>query len=397
MFVAVLLAHLMLLQGMSFGAAPARTAVPVVPVVLVVRALPERAAALQVRQLEPPGSPSPQLVVQRPVAVATAAAPPASPEPVAAAAAPAPTPTPAFVPMPLQPRIAPAPLRVNPTPQPSVQRLPATAPEPVPSDAAPPEARSEVPSEAPAPALLLAAAAPSPRARQPPAAPAPGAAEGSVPVYATRLPAPVLLRYELRRGAISGTGELRWRPAEGRYQMEMDGAVFGLNALSWASQGRLDAAGIAPERFVDRRRGRDAQAANFQRDKGLITYSGAPAVHALVPGAQDRLSFMLQLAAIVDAAPAKFGVGAKIEMFVSGARGDAEVWTFTVESADTLNVPAGRVADALHLRREPRMPYDTRAEVWLDAARSHLPVRVRLSSAERDEAIDFLLREVAAP
>jgi hypothetical protein len=120
-------------------------------------------------------------------------------------------------------------------------------------------------------------------------------------------------------------------------------------------------------------------------------------VHGLVPGAQDRLSFMLQLSAIVDAAPEKRVAGAQIALFVTGARGDADVWTFTVESVDAVDVPAGRVPGALHLRREPRKPYDTRAELWLDPARSHLPVRVRLSSAERDETTDFLLREVARP
>jgi hypothetical protein len=251
-----------------------------------------------------------------------------------------------------------------------------------------------LPEEAPAPALLLAAAAPSPR---PPAPPSPPSGDVSLPVFPTRMPPPVLLRYELRRGALSGTGELTWRPAEGRYQMTMEGTVFGVNAIGWVSQGRLDAHGIAPERFVDRRRGRDAKAANFQRDKGLITYSGVPAVYGLVPGAQDRLSFMLQLSAIIDAAPAKFGAGAQIPLFVTGARGDADVWTFTVESVDAINVPAGRVPGALHLRREPRKPYDTRAELWLDPARSHLPMRVRLSSAERDEVTDFLLREMATP
>jgi hypothetical protein len=116
-----------------------------------------------------------------------------------------------------------------------------------------------------------------------------------------------------------------------------------------------------------------------------------------VPGAQDRLSFMLQLSAIVNAAPAKFGRGAQIVLYVAGARGEASVWTFTVESADTLGVPAGRVPGALHLKREPRKAYDTRAELWLDPARSYLPVRVRLSSAESNEATDFLLREVATP
>ncbi len=47
-----------------------------------------------------------------------------------------------------------------------------------------------------------------------------------------------------------------------------------------------------------------------------------------MPGTQDRLSWMLQLAAIVEAAPERHGPGARVSMFVVGARGDADVWTF---------------------------------------------------------------------
>ena len=361
MLLVVVLAHLLLLQGMSFGAPAARTAST---------ATAGKSATLEVRQIEPP----------MPLALPAHAG-----EMVADVAA---------EPAPVQPRRVASVQSLSSVREAPPPHLPPTVAEAAAPERAPPEVLPEPASAE----LLLAAAAPAaPSAAPATPSPAPAAGAVSVPVYATRLPPPVLVRYELKRGVISGTGELRWRPAGGRYQMEMEGTVFGINALSWSSQGRLEAVGLVPERFVDRRRGRDAQAANFQRDKGLITYSGASAVYPVVPGGQDRLSFMLQLASIVEAAPAKFGVGAKILLFVTGARGDADVWTFTVEPPDNLEVPAGRVPGAVHLRREPRKPYDTRAEVWLDPARSHLPVRVRLGSVERDDATDFLLREVAAP
>ena len=61
-----------------------------------------------------------------------------------------------------------------------------------------------------------------------------------------------------------------------------------------------------------------------------------------------------------------------------GTRGDAEVWTFTAQGTVALDLPIGRVDAAVHLTREPSHPYDTRAEVWLDPARHHLPVRVSM-------------------
>ncbi len=231
---------------------------------------------------------------------------------------------------------------------------------------------------------------------------APAAASGEhssqpPPVYATRPPAPVLLRYQLKRGALSGSGELAWRPADGHYQMTMEGTVFGITVLNWVSQGGFDGAGIAPERFVDRRRGRDVLAANFQRDKGLITFSGPQVTYPLLPGSQDRLSWLLQLPAIVQAEPAKFGPGASISFFVVGARGDGELWTFTVEGHESLQLPIGRIEGALRLRREPHQPYDTLGEVWLDPAHSYLPARVRLSVPQSGESTEFLLREMTTP
>ena len=297
-----------------------------------------------------------------------------------------------------------------------VRQIVLPAPEPVPQPAPPPPVAEAPPPPAavaraasqpelpvPAPAPELAAPEPLAAPELPPSAAAPlaalpplSAAEGggqTLPVYPTRLPPAALLRYDLKRGALGGTGELAWRPADGRYQLSMEGTAFGLNVIGWVSQGGFDAAGIAPERFVDRRRGRDLRAANFQRDKGRITFSGPQVEYPLVAGAQDRLSWMLQLPAIVEAEPAKFVPGVRIAMFVVGARGDGDVWTFSVEAMEGLELPAGRVEGALRLRREPRKPYDTLVEVWLDPARSHLPVRVRMSVPQTDDAYEFLLRE----
>ncbi len=193
-----------------------------------------------------------------------------------------------------------------------------------------------------------------------------------IPVYASRLPPAGRWRYRLQRGLVVGEAELNWAPqADARYELHLQGRVAGVNLLEWASQGQLDAAGVAPERFAVRRRGRDRQAANFQREAGKITFSGPTHEQPLLPGAQDRLSWMLQLPAIVAAAPERFAAGATVVLFVAGARGDADVWTFVVQGVEALGDRA-----ALKLVREPRRPYDTRVEVWLDPAEHHLPLRV---------------------
>lgn len=248
---------------------------------------------------------------------------------------------------------------------------------------APSAAEPEEPAAAAAPLMLAAAALP--------AAAEPNAGGGDVPTYPTRIPPGALLQYELRRGALTGHGVLEWRPRADGYGLSLEGTAFALPILSWISRGGFDAAGLAPERFVDKRRSRDVRAANFQRDKGLITFSGPPIAYPLVPGAQDRLSWTVQLGAIIEAKPGRFVPGEHITLFVAGARGDADIWTFHIDSQEGLDLPTSRVERALHLRREPRKPYDAMVEVWLDPARHHMPVRIRLSVPQTGDSTDFSL------
>jgi hypothetical protein len=266
------------------------------------------------------------------------------------------------------------------------------APSPAPSP-------SPSPSPPPTPTLATATAAEPSLTSPAPAGGGLGAFTGAAapastpPTYATRLPPAGAFAYELRQGGLVGRSELHWQPeAEGRWTARLHSEAFGRPLVQWDSRGGLDAAGLAPERFVEGRRGRDLRAANFQRAAGRITFSGPPVVHPLVPGAQDRLSWLVQLAGIVEAAPEAFAApGAGIEVFVVGARGEGEVWRFTVQGRAPLDLPAGRVEAALHLVREAERPWDTRAEVWLDPARSHWPVRVRWSVAATDDTWEIQL------
>ncbi len=239
-------------------------------------------------------------------------------------------------------------------------------------------------------ATLLAAPSVAAPAAAAPVAPMPHAA--ITPVYTTRIPPPVLLSYELRRGPLSGRGSLRWQSGPEGYSAVLQARVLSLKAIDQTSNGRIDGAGIAPERFVDRRRGRSAMAANFQRGPGLISFSGPGHTFPLRPGTQDRLSWMLQLPAIVAADAARQAIGAETVLYVVGARGDAEVWTFVVRSRDALTLPSGAVAEALHLQRasRPGQLHETQVDIWLDPARHHLPVQVHTRSND-DEAVELRL------
>lgn len=215
------------------------------------------------------------------------------------------------------------------------------------------------------------------------------------PVYATRLPPAATLHYSLRRGTASGQAVLRWSPDGDRYALSLHGHLPKAPTVGWASQGTIDAHGIAPERYTESRLGRELRAANFQRDSGRITFSGPPLEHKLPPGAQDRLSWMLQLGAVLAADRALEAPGQNVQLFVVGSRGDAEVWTFTVQGRAQVDLPGTGQVDSVLLRREPRRTYDTLVEVWLDPARHHLPVRIQLTL--RGDSTQFVLEQLTLP
>lgn len=224
-----------------------------------------------------------------------------------------------------------------------------------------------------------------PRART---APAP-------PVYPTRIPPPMRLQYTLRRGMLSGQGELTWRPDGERYEAQLRGTVAGLPILTQVSRGGFDAAGLAPLRFSDQRLRRAPKLANFERRAGRITFSDARDEYPLVEGSQDRLSWMIQLAAIAAARPQEVRAGAHIAMFVVGSRGDGQLWSFAVLGSEPVAVAGGTVS-AIKLAREAREPDDTEVEVWLDAARQWLPVRARLTTRPDGDSLELVLESAQA-
>jgi len=293
-----------------------------------------------------------------------------------------------------------------PAPPPAVEPRDAKTP----SSAAPPAARKPAPRPPPAsepealarpPAALVAVASPSTPASAapgttaiaPPAVTRPdgsesAAAASDLPVYRTRLPAAGRWRYRLQRGLALGDAELSWQPEPaGGYEMRLEGQIAGVSVIDWVSRGAIDDAGIAPERYSIRRRGRDHQAANFQRDANKITFSGPTYELPLPPGVQDRLTWMLQLPAIVEAAPERFGAGARVVLMVVGARGGNDLWTFTVMGRDTVGG-----TPALKLVREARGARDVQVEIWLDPARAHLPLRAVLAPTEGAAPLELRLQ-----
>ena len=205
------------------------------------------------------------------------------------------------------------------------------------------------------------------------------------PLYPIRLPPPVQLRYALQYNGRSGEAVLTWQHDGSRYRLTLDGSTAaGQPLVAQASEGTIDSHGLVPDRFTDRRGTGRLRAANFRHDIGRIGYSGAPQQHPAWPGAQDRLSWLAQLAAILAAdhepppAAAQPSPGAPaaetptatatadLRLFVTDALGHAGLWQFQRQPDVSGPSPWGD-GPQQHWQRTPPRPEGLRIDIWLAA------------------------------
>lgn len=198
---------------------------------------------------------------------------------------------------------------------------------------------------------------------------------------ADALPASVKLVYrvEANKFPFRLRSELVWQHSDRSYQ-----ARLSINALGQArvqtSRGQIDPLGLAPERFSDK--SRSEVAAHFNRAQGLVSFSANTPSIALLPGAQDRLSVLIQLAALVASAPQDFSPGSALKVQTIGPR-DGDLWLFTFGGMEVIELPGGP-RQGLKLVRQPRQLYDQKLEVWLAPDLDYLPARIRITETNGD-------------
>lgn len=190
------------------------------------------------------------------------------------------------------------------------------------------------------------------------------------------------------RGAF---GELVWQQDGDQYSARMALKIFFKTISMWTSTGRVDATGVAPDRFSETKRSQVAS--HFVRDEGKVVFSNNSPTVPLLPGAQDRLSVTLQLGALL-ADTERYPEGSRISIQTVGPK-EAGIWTFVVEGNEHITTPAGEF-DVRRLSRTPRDDRDYKLELWLAPSLGWLPARMRQTMQDGD-VIDLLLRDVSAP
>lgn len=172
-------------------------------------------------------------------------------------------------------------------------------------------------------------------------------------------------------------GELLWKKLGETYEARLEISKFGLSRTQ-TSHGLITPEGLAPVRFSDKFK--NEVSAHFDKKLGKIFFSANTPDIPLVPGAQDRLSVLVQLGSLIAGNPRAHPPATTITVQTVGPR-DADTWVFTVGRLETLKLPGGDQT-ALHLVRNPRYPQDQKVDVWLAPALGYLPARIRITEPD---------------
>ena len=247
--------------------------------------------------------------------------------------------------------------------------------------------------------MLLAAATPAANVAEAASAAAPPVVATPPAAKAVRkfvFPPSTRLKYDIK-GEVKGfpyhvNGDLLWVQDGKTYDARMEISHFLLGSRVQTSTGQLTVHGLEPTRFGDKVR--SEVAAHFDREKNKVTFSANTPDVPLLPGAQDQLSILLQLAAMLGAEPHRFPQGTTLPVQAIGPR-SAEAWVFTVGASEKLVLPGGELT-ALRLWRDPLGEFDPKVEIWLAPDVGYLPVRIRLTQANGD-VVDQQWRSTQKP
>lgn len=227
----------------------------------------------------------------------------------------------------------------------------------------------------------------------PPSAPAQAEAPAPIPI-ALDVPASVTLKFNVsgQQGAVplqGVMGELAWSQDGHAYDARLTLRFLFKTLRTQHSSGAIGPTGIEPTRFSDTRK--TEVASHFVRDQGQVVFSSNAPPVALMSGAQDRLSVMLQLGALLAGDPARYQANGAIAVQTVGPR-DADIWIFKIGEEEKLDLPTGELI-ARKLTRNPRVPFDDTVELWLAPSFGYLPVRIRITQPNGDFA-DMQLRNI---
>lgn len=217
------------------------------------------------------------------------------------------------------------------------------------------------------------------------AASAPSAASATPPVAASvpatpgvkfTVPPSGELQYDtFYNGVRNQPGTIHWTSNGQTYEMVVSVPLPFVGTFSYSSHGHIDAFGLAPDQYIEKRGHRAENVSIFNRVTRQIAFTRTPASLPLPDGAQDRFSMVMQLASLVRGDPAAYKPGVTRQFFVVDSD-SAETWPIETIGDETIRTAQGYLATR-HFKRLPRRDGDQRRiDVWLAPSLGWLPARI---------------------
>jgi len=189
----------------------------------------------------------------------------------------------------------------------------------------------------------------------------------------------VEIEYEvLRNGRTMAEVHERLEHGNGAYRLTETWKGKGVYALlgkaTRTSEGSFGPEGPRPREYMDERSGRDTQRVWFDWGANTITrrYKGPARTEPLLPGTQDRLSFLLALGFLSQK-------GQPINLYIADGRGLAQ-HVYKPNGRERLTIPAGKF-DTVKLIRHKEGSGEV-SEIWIAVDRGNLPVRIVLQEPD---------------
>ena len=176
-------------------------------------------------------------------------------------------------------------------------------------------------------------------------------------------------------GVRNPPGTIHWSSDGKTYEMVVSLPVPFVGSFTYSSHGHIDAFGLAPDQYVEKRGRRPEDVSVFNRTTKQIVFTRTPASLPLSDGAQDRFSMVMQLASLVRGDPDAYKPGVTRQFFVVD-NDSGEIWPVETIGDETIRTQDGYVS-ARHFMRLPRHAGDQRRiDVWLAPSLGWLPARL---------------------
>ncbi len=282
----------------------------------------------------------------------------------------------------------PAPRPVS-TPKPSV--TPATRPAPAPKAvAAPPTpAASAAPAPVAPPPEPASAASPDDDAiidpDKLPKAGDPGTENMSVPLTPS-----AQWPFELTFGGERGDALLSWEREGLGYRLTLERRTAKRTLPLWTSTGTVSLAGLVPGEFESR--GPRRKVVRLAFDSAQATVDGPSGLQSTPPMTQDRLSWLLQLSAVLQTNPSVRA----IEITVVDWKGRPQPWRLDWVAEEPVLLADGRERLAQRWRRQEIGEAQAEIEMWLDPELGYFPLRL-LHKVRGDDRWELRIAPAGVP